>query len=175
MNILQLCLQNLPSVPGKTEEVTTRSEMSRGLPFPAPSRERIFLSFEQILGLFIFEIQSLRAFRAIKEFIILHPHVLLPRPDTLSHSQQPSKSPAPEHLCPAGSHLPAEPEPWITCTPSNPAHCREHRVIRQVSTMTDLLSEGLSQQEPAEERDNPQDASFPALSWLSATPTNIAR
>ena len=101
INVSQLCSQTHPPTPPSItakaiREVVTllRSEKSRGLLCPAVGHSGLLLSFEQILGLFIIEHQSRRAFGAMKEFIIRHPTCFplssrLPlRPDILPHSQQ---------------------------------------------------------------------------------------
>lgn len=73
--------QNPSSISAKAtgrEPVTLRgSETSRGLLCPAAGHQGLLLSFEPNPGLFIVDNQPLRAFRAMKEFIIPHPHMLL--------------------------------------------------------------------------------------------------
>ena len=93
-----------------------RSEKSRGLLWPAVGQSGLLLSFEQIQGLFIIENQARGAYRAMKEFIILHP----------TYSASPSAShpasltagslarAASEHLGWAGGRLPRSRESQTT-------------------------------------------------------------
>lgn len=74
INVSQLCSQTPGPVTAKARGGTPlRSKKSRGLLWPAVGQSGLLLSFEQIQGLFIIENQPQRAFRAVKEFIILHP------------------------------------------------------------------------------------------------------